>query len=314
MKPRHSRRTSTAGRLLLATLPVALLLGACGPDDETGEDSTGVSEAPTCINVDGPQEVTDAERIISLSSTYTETIYAIGAEDALFAVDTYSDYPAAAAAKEPRLDAYSPNVEAIAGYEPDVVLISYDPGSLKRQLCALGIAVWEGPDAATLADIYDQIVQVGRITGRTEAAAELVATMKDGITAAVDSVSVEASTYYFEIDTTYYAFTSDSYQGELLKLFGLTSIADAGAMAGAPSVQMNAESILAADPDVIMLADVKYESQSAATVAARPGWSQLTAVSSGRIIELDDDVVSRWGPRVVDLAESIAAGLESIGR
>ena len=309
----NTRSTSPRSRLLAATLPLVLLLAACGSEDEILDDSAGVSEAPTCINVDGPQEVTDAGRVISLSSSYTEMIYAIGAEDALFAVDTYSDYPVAAAAKEPRLDAYSPNVEAIAGYEPDVVLLSYDPGSLKQQLCALGIAVWEGPDAATLADIYDQIVQIGRITGRTEAASELVTTMKADIAAAVDSVSVDPGTYYFEIDTTYYAFTSDSYQGELLSLFGMTSIADAAAMAGAPSAQMNAESILAADPDVILLADVKYESQSAETVAARPGWSQLTAVSSGRIIELDDDVVSRWGPRVVDLAEAIAAGLESIG-
>lgn len=301
-------------RLVLATVPVALLLGACGSGGEAADDSSGVTEAPTCVGVDGPQEVAGAERVISLSSSYTEMIYAIGAEESLFAVDTYSDHPAAAAAKEPRLDAYNPNVEAIAGYEPDAVLISYDPGSLKQQLCALGIAVWEGPAAATLDDIYGQIAQVGRITGRPDAASELVATMKDEIASAVESVSVDDATYYFEIDTTYYAFTSDSYQGELLALFGMTSIADAGAMSGAPSVQMNAESILAADPDVIMLADVKYESQSAATVAARPGWAQLTAVSSGRIIELDDDVVSRWGPRVVDLAEAIAAGLESIGR
>lgn len=279
-----------------------------------GDSGTGTAAAATCVGVAGPQKLDAApERMISLSSSFTETIYAIGAEDRLFAVDTYSDYPAAAAAKEPRLDAFSPNVEAIAGYEPDVVLISYDPGSLKQQLCALGIAVWEAEAAASLKDVYDQIDQIGAIAGRPEEAANLAASMKEKIANAVDSIDVEGLSYYFEIDTTHYAFTSHSYQGELLALFGMKSIADAGAQADLPSQQLNAETIIAADPDVIILGDAKYESQSAATVAARPGWSAMSAVTSSSVIELDDDVVSRWGPRVVDLAEALAAGLQRIG-
>lgn len=311
--PVSTGRTSPTRRIVVGAVGLALLVGACGSGEETLDDSAGVAEAPTCVGVDGPQEVPDgATRVISLSSSFTEMIYAIDGEDVLFAVDTYSDFPAEAAAKEPRLDAYSPNIEAIAGYEPDAVLISYDPGSLKQQLCALGIAVWEGSDDVSLDEIYAQIIQIGRITGRTGEARDLVESMKTEIAAAVESVDVEPGTYYFEIDTTFYAFTSDSYQGELLALFGMTSIADSGSMAGASSVQMNAESILAADPDVILLGDTKYESQSAATVAARPGWDGLTAVSAGRVIELDDDIVSRWGPRTVDLVKAIAAGLGSI--
>lgn len=297
-------------RIVVATVAFVALATGCGSDDRAATD--GADRAATCRGVEGPQSLDGpAEKMISLSSSFTEMVYAMDASDHLFAVDTYSDYPAEAAAKEPRLDGFSPNVEVIAGYEPDLVLISYDPGSLKEQLCGLGIAVWEEPEAATLEDIYVQIGAIGELTGHPENADELTARMRSDIAEAVESAKADGKTYYFEIDTTNYAFTSYSYQGELLKLFGMKSIADEGASKGMGSQQMNVESIIAADPDVIFLGDTKYEMQSMATIAARPGWAEMSAVRDGRVIELDDDIVSRWGPRVVDLAWAIAAGLET---
>jgi iron complex transport system substrate-binding protein len=107
---------------------------------------------------------------------------------------------------------------------------------------------------------------------------------------------------YYELDNTFYSVTSNTFVGALLKQFGLNSIAD-GAEEGNDYPQLSAEAILNADPDIIFLADTKCCQQTAATVGARAGWSGIQAVTDGNVIELDDDVASRWGPRVVDLIE-----------
>ena len=118
-------------------------------------------------------------------------------------------------------------------------------------------------------------------------------------------------TYYHELDNTLYTVTGSTFIGQVYSLFGLTNVADPadadGSASGYP--QLSDEYLVDADPDIIFLAG----GQDAQTVAARPGWDQLTAVQAGRIVELNDDVVSRWGPRLVDFIASISEVLASIG-
>jgi iron complex transport system substrate-binding protein len=111
-------------------------------------------------------------------------------------------------------------------------------------------------------------------------------------------------TYYYELDNTYYSVTSKTFIGALFTAAGLVNIADAGNTDN-PYPQLSAETILKADPDLIFLADTKCCDQSAATVAARPGWGGLAAVKNNGVVALDDDIASRWGPRVVDLQRAI---------
>jgi iron complex transport system substrate-binding protein len=119
-------------------------------------------------------------------------------------------------------------------------------------------------------------------------------------------------TYYHELDNTFFSVTSDTFIGQVYGLLGLQNIADAadpdGAAGGYP--QLNAEFIITEDPDLIFLADVKCCGESAETIAARPGWADMTAVSTGAVVELDDDVASRWGPRIVDLLGQVS---EAVG-
>jgi iron complex transport system substrate-binding protein len=118
--------------------------------------------------------------------------------------------------------------------------------------------------------------------------------------------------YYHELDQKLFSVTSNTFIGEVYSLVGLRNIADAVKEAGNDYPQLSAEYIIRADPDVIFLADTKCCGQSARTVAARAGWNGIAAVRSGAIVELDDDIASRWGPRVVDYLRIVADALTEL--
>jgi iron complex transport system substrate-binding protein len=238
-------------------------------------------------------------------------MFAIGAGDQLVAVDEFSDYPAEAQQLPNDLSAFDNNVEAIAAYEPDLVLIGGDFNGLGAQLDELGIGWWDGPAALTIDDTYRQIEELGAATGHESEAEALIASMQTEIDDIVASTPVPAEplTFFHEIDETLFSVDSTTFIGELYALLGLENIADRaeGNSGGYP--QLSAEFIVSADPDFIFLADTKCCGQSLETVAARPGWADLTAVQSGNVVGLDDDIASRWGPRVVDFLESVSAAV-----
>ena len=165
-------------------------------------------------------------------------------------------------------------------------------------------------------DVYAQIEHLGEVTGQSDEAAQLVARMRDEIgeliAAAPDASGLR---YYHELDNTLYSVTSTTFIGQVYGLFGLASVADPadadGSSWGYP--QLSDEYLVDANPDVIFLADTVCCGQSAQTVAERAGWDQMTAVQNGRIVELNDDIVSRWGPRLVDFIAAISDVLVSIG-
>jgi iron complex transport system substrate-binding protein len=116
----------------------------------------------------------------------------------------------------------------------------------------------------------------------------------------------EPLTIFHEIDDTLFSLDSTTLFGELYGLLGLQNIADSaeGDSGGYP--QLSAEFVVSADPDLIFLADTKCCGQSLETVAARDGWADMTAVQTGNVIGLDDDVASRWGPRIVDFLQAVS--------
>lgn len=305
-------------RALTLLFAVSLVVGACGSSSSsdvtnaTGEKISNDGEYPVTVNADNGEVIVESQpmAIVSLSPTATEMVYAIGAGAQVVAVEEYSNYPAEAASKLTKLSGFDPNIEAIAAYKPDLVLISNDMSSVQKQLNALGITVWMGQAAATLDDVYAQIAELGQLTGHVKSSDKLVDSMKSEIKSALPSPSAEttARTYYYELDNTYYSITSNTFIGSLMSNFGLSSIAD-GVEAGNDYPQLNAESIISKNPDFIFLADTKCCAQTAATVAARAGWNSITAVTADKIIELDDDIASRWGPRIVDLVKQVAAAV-----
>ena len=252
-------------------------------------------------------------RIVSLSPTATETLFAIGAGPQVVAVDDQSDYPKTA----PRttLSGYTPNVEAIAGYRPDLVVISFDPKGLADALGRLGIPVVFQNAAATLPGAYQQIRQLGKVTGHTAEATRLVSTMKQRIGSIVAKTRTKAKgvTVYHELDPTLYSLTSNTFVGRVYAMFGLQNIADA-AKGGTEYPQLSPEYVISANPGLIVLADTVCCAQNARTVAGRPGWSRIAAVRTGSVVRLDDSIASRWGPRLVNLVRAVGTALARIGQ
>jgi iron complex transport system substrate-binding protein len=304
-------------RALVLSSAIALLAAACG-DEGSGSADTNAVPTTQAAATSAPAETAGpattpagptASRIVSLSPTATEMLFAIGAGDLLVAVDDMSNYPAEALDKQTELSGYTPNVEAIAAFEPDLV-VHDGTTDVGDQLDALGIAHWVGAAATSFDDIYVQIEQLGAATGRVEGAADLVAAMQADIAAAVAALPTldEPLTFFHELDPTLYSVTSNTFVGQVYTLLGLRNIAD-GAEGGTDYPQLGPEFVISENPDLIFLADSKCCGESPEGVTARPGWDAIDAVSAGRIIVIDDDIASRWGPRVVELIDIITAAV-----
>jgi iron complex transport system substrate-binding protein len=249
--------------------------------------------------------------IVSLSPTATEMLYAIGAGGQVKVVDSNSDYPKNAPTT--KLDALNPNVEAIVAYKPDLVIVSGDTTGLTAELAKFKIPVLSDPPATDLDHEYQQFAELGRATGHVAQAKAEVTKIKGQIAHIVSSAHPHGKpiTYYFELDQTYYSETSSTFIGQVLGLLGMKSIADAakGAAASGGYPQLSAESIIKSNPDYIFLADTICCGQNAKKVSQRPGWSTLRAVRDGHVVGLNDDIASRWGPRIVDLLRRVANSL-----
>ena len=299
------RKKSLVG---VAGLFLLTALTACGGSDTTTETSvvetteTTIASSTFPVTVGDLTLATQPMRIVSLSPTATEMLYAIGAGKQVVAVDDYSNFPAEAVALGTALSGFEPNVEAIAGFTTDLVVVSNDPGGLTEQLKTLSIPVFMAPAAATLDDAYAQIEQLGALTGHLDTALQVSAQMQADISAAVAEVKMPTTplTYFHELDNTLYSATSNTFIGQVYSLFGLKNIAD-GVVAGNDYPQLSAEVIVRANPDIIFISD----SDSVETVAARDGWGKLKAVTSSQVISLPADIPSRWGPRLVEFVIAI---------
>ncbi len=250
-------------------------------------------------------------RIVSISPTATESLFAIGAGNRVVAVDSDSNYPASAPRKS-GLIAYSPSAEAIAvHYRPDLVVVSYDANHVIEQLRTLGIRVVFQPTAKNLAAAYQQITALGVATCHTSGAEHVVATMQHQIAAIRHAAYAKSSglTYYDEISgppssSVVYAASSKSFIGQLFTLLGMHNITSDPS--GFP--ELSQEYIIKASPQLIFLSDNQKSDGgiTASTVAHRAGWSTIRAVRNHAIYGLNDDAASRWGPRVVVLMREIS--------
>lgn len=334
-------------RILLIVTAIALIAAACGESSDTaGAPSTTLGTTSTAavtttapassttspstttpsttlpeasgfpVTIDAPNGPVTIEakpaNVVSLSPTSTEVLFAVGAGSQVVAVDSQSNHPTEAPMTD--LTGFEPNLEAIAGYGADLVVIMYDPGDVIPGLEAIGIPVIMHPSAGTLNDAYQQIEQIGAATGHIQEAEGLVASMKAKIEETTISIDGGGATYYHELSPDYYSVTSATFVGGLYTMLGLSNVADGADPDGYGYPQLSAEHILSEDPNMVFLADTKCCGQDAETVAERPGWDSLTAVQAGAITGLDDDVASRWGPRVVDFVASIAEAVTELQR
>ena len=300
MKANQFSAKKLTRRVLIGTLlAFSSIAAACGSDTTVSTDSTEVvSEAP--------------QKIISLSATHTEILFAVGAGEQVVAVDSMSNYPAESAGVLTDLAAYEPSVEAITAYEPDLVVIGDDFVGLAEQLTAVGIKSWVSSAPTTLDEAYAQIEDLGTAVGRGDEAIALATSMKSDIDAIIAQAPAldEPISFYHELDDMNYSVTSNTFIGSIYAALGLQNIADA-TQGDTDYPQLSAEFIVSQNPDMIFLSDTKCCGVTAASVAARPGWEVLSAVQGGGIVELDDDVASRWGPRLVEFVQVLSDGVNA---
>jgi iron complex transport system substrate-binding protein len=303
------RRTALA----LAAV-VAIGLGGCASDDNVDKPAGSAPSAAETYAAGGVTLDKRPEKIVSLSPTATEMLFAVGAGKQVTAVDDQSNYPADA--PKTNLSGFKPNAEAIAAKQPDLVVIANDTDKIKDQLTALKIPVYHAAAAVTLDDTYKQLTDVGALTGHRTEAADAVKRIKDDVAKLVADAPKHTTkpTYYYELDPTFYSVTSKDVhrlavrhvragerrgQGRRRRVEGrLPAAVRRGADRGRPGP------------------DLPGRQQVLPAVAGHgegpAGFVGVTAVKTGQVIALDDDVASRWGPRVVDLVRAIATAVAKV--
>jgi iron complex transport system substrate-binding protein len=303
LRRKFARLAGLAGVALVAT---ASALAAGQPP------APGKGFPVTITTAAGPVTLTQRPtRIVSISSTATEDLFAVGAGRQVVAVDDQSLLPKNA--PRTKLSGYTPSAEAIERYRPDLVVLAFDTNKIVAALRKLGVPMLFEPPAADLNGVYAQIDQLGRATGHLPQAQRLVGRLRQRVAAIVRSVphGGRPLTVYHELGPDFYSASSHTFIGRVYSLLGLRNIADA-AHKGGDYPKLSAEYIVATNPDLIVLADTVCCAQSAATVAARPGWSGLSAVQHRQVVGVPDGLASYWGPQIVDFLQVVAAHVKAI--
>ncbi len=339
----RSQERLTRKKLTGVIVALGLAIAACGSDADSTPESPGTdapretdvpteteapaeTEAPVetdapaateVVTTDAASEAPEAarpERVVSLSPTHTEMMFAIGAGDLLVAVDQFSNFPAEALELPHELSGFEPNVEEIAAFEPDLVIMGGDFTGLGDQLSELGIPSWDGPAAVTIEDTYAQIEQLGAATGHLGDAAEVVSSMQVRLAELIANApdTSERLKIYHEVDSTFFSADSTTFIGEVYSSFGLENIADRAEGDNFGFPQLNAEAIISSNPDLVFVPCGSYCTTTADEVSKRPGWDAIAAIQNGNVIEADEDVASRWCPRIVEYYESVAAAIERV--
>lgn len=301
---------------LAATVAAVLAVFVAGASGKgTLQQTVASTSAPasfpvTIVASNGQVTVSkQPRRIVSLSPTATESLFAIGAGGQVVAVDNQSDYPKNA--PKTTLSGFTPNVEAIAQYRPDLVVVSYDSKGLLSALRRLKITVIHHDAAKGFQGAYQQIRQLGLVTGHEAQAKRVVDRMKTKIARIVKASREKRRSFsvYHELTPDLYSATSKTFVGKVYAALGLRNVADGADASGTGYPQLSAEYIVAVSPDLIVLADSICCGQTPSTVAQRPGWDRISAVRTGSIVRIHDSIASRWGPRLVDFFRAMSAAL-----
>ena len=305
-------------KLAVLAITSILMFSSCSDEEQViGDESTAETQAPAIQEATDDNKIATLEpdekeplgpqSIVSLSPTATEMLFAIGAGPQVVAVDSYSYYPEEAPVVED-LSGYSPNVAAIAEFEPDLVVLP-DAG-IKEELESLGVEVLVLPAVSNLDGVYEQIADLGVATANIDGAAVLVASMRSEIASIMENIVIPERplTFFHELDDTLYSVTSGTFIGQIYEMVGLSNIADPadadGSAYGYP--QLTQEFVLESDPDLIFFVDGNCCGQTVEIISERPGWDVLKAVRNGTVIEMDADIASRWGPRLVQFLHSLS--------
>lgn len=304
-----TRATRIIAALFALATAGALAAGCSQPAQPTVDPSPAPPKAafPVTITDDTSRTVeiaAEPQRIVSLAPANTEILFAIGAGDRVVGVTSYDDYPAEVADIAKVGDFAGPNIEAIAAAKPDLVLattgVQADLITKLEELGATVIAV----DPQNLEALYDDIAEIGQATGTTTAAEKVVSDMRSEVDKVRTEVSsAKTATVFIEIaQNPLFTVGSGTIIDELITIAGGQNIVTEPGY-----VAYSTEQVVKSDPTVYMA--TKGSMSDPQQLAKRAGFKSLTAVKDGRVVVLDDNLVSRPGPRIVEGLKQIAEGL-----
>jgi len=310
---RTTRTTRLLALALVAAVSASALAGCSAKRDAEkpapAKEPTATTESafPVTITDDAGREVTleaEPESIVSLAPANTEMLFAIGAGGRVTGVTTYDDYPAEVKELPKVGDFVQPNMEAIAAAKPDLVVATTGvQADVLKKLEDLGATV-VAIDPQSLDGVYEDITELGQVTGTSEAADKLVADMKADVASVTEAVKGrEVRTTFVEIgQNPLFTVGAKTLIGELVTLAGGRNV-----VAQEGYVPYSLEQLVKDNPYVYL--STKGSMSDPEDIAVRPGYEQLAAVEQGRIYLLDDNLVSRPGPRIAEGLKQIAQGI-----
>ena len=253
-----------------------------------------------------PVQESEDIKIISLSTTHTEIIQSLEAQDTLIAVDAFSevDFPVQ------RIDAYTVTAEELAPLNPDMVIVAFDFNGIVEGLESQEINYVLLPPAKNFEDVYSQISTIGEIVNKKGEASSKVRDMKLEINRILDNANYEDVSVYHEIGYSYgiYSVNSDSLIGEIYNALGVVNIANSEEDPfGSGYPALSEEMVIESNPDYIVVGHSDYLNKD---LSIREGWENISAVESSNVYFLDDTLASNWGTTTVQLVMELSTNFE----
>ena len=257
-----------------------------------------------CSNV--TQETSQEIKVVSLSTTHTEIIQSLNAQETLVAIDSFSevDFPVQV------IDAYTVTAEELAPLNPDVVILAFDFNGIVEGLENQELNYVLLPPAKNIEEVYLQIETIGSLVNKESEAFSTIRDMKIEINRILDNANFGNTSVYHEIGYSYgiYSVNSNSLIGQIYNSLGVTNIANNTEDpfgSGYPS--LTEEQIIESNPEYIVIGHSDYLNKDLST---RMGWEDINAIENSNVYFLDENLANNWGTTTVDLVKQIALTFE----
>ncbi|MEH7307176.1 ABC transporter substrate-binding protein [Neobacillus drentensis] len=305
--------------LLVVLLTVGVLAGCAEKKDQVNEENKSSVEKKTA-EITYPLTLTDAtqtkvtiekkpEKIVSLIPSNTEIAFALGLDQEVVGVSDFDNYPEAATKKE-KIGGQEINLEKIISLKPDLVLAhassAHNSEAGLQQLKDAGIAVLVVNDAQNFDQVYDSIDMIGKATGETAKAEEMITAMKDklaDIKAKAQKIK-DKKKVFVEVSPAPEIYTpgKNTFMDQMLSIINAENIANDQE----GWIKIDQEAMIKRNPDVIVTTYGYYVKNPKDQVLSRKGWESVSAVKNKNVVDVDSDRVTRPGPRIVEGVEELA--------
>ena len=252
-------------------------------------------------------ESSTEQRVVSLSTTHTEIIQTLGGENLLVGIDSFSE----SELPIEKIDAFTVTADELVNLNPDLVIVAFDFNGIIDGLEALNLNFVLLPPARNFDEVYTQIMEIGNLINKSDESIDLVSEMENDVAEIIENFSAQNVKVFHEIGYTYgiYTVNENSFIGEIYNLLGVDNIANFKEDPfGSGYPEFSEEEILMANPNLIIVGHSDYLNKDLST---RVGWEVITAIQSGNLFFLDENLANNWGTNTVDLLNTLSEVTQS---